>query len=659
MTDRMAELVELLNKYAYHYYVLDDPIISDREYDVLYDELTKLESESGIVLDGSPTGRVGGETLKGFKKYTHRRRLYSLDKCRSKEELLRWFEKIGSAYNSPAYSLEYKFDGLSLNLLYENGAFKTASTRGNGATGEDVTEQVKTIRTLPLRIPYKGVLEIQGEALMRKSVLREYNEKYPDDQLKNERNGASGAVRNLDPRLTARRRLDLFVYSVGYIGDEDFGEFSTQGGMIEFLKRNGFKTTEYFEVSNDTERLTALIDGIEAERNGLDYAIDGAVIKVDDLNIREELGFTDKFPRFAVAYKFEAEETTTKVLDVKWQVSRTGKVNPLAVLEPIELSGATVSRATLSNLSEIRRKDIRIGSRVFVRRSNDVIPEITGIAEQSLDATEITPPERCPSCGGPLIQDNVFIYCANPENCRAAVISRIEHYASREAADIEGLSEKTIEVFYDKLNLRSIADLYRVNPEDLMGLGGFQKKKIDNIINAVKASLKIEFPAFIYALGIENIGRKAARELASRFKNLDTLRNASEEELTALEDFGSVTASSVREYFGDEKNIKLIDGLLEAGLTISEDDKQKAEGAFSGRTAVLTGTLSAMKRGKARELIESLGGEVLDSVSSRANLVIAGADAGSKLEKARKLGIEIIGESEFLALAGIKDDNII
>lgn len=374
-SERMKELVALLNEYAYRYYTLDEPVVADAEYDRLYDELVALEQHLGYSLDDSPTKRVGDVTLKGFETVRHLGRLYSLDKCQTKEALSQWIDKLVKFCGyMPACSLEYKFDGLTINLLYRDGRLERAATRGNGIEGEDVTEQVKTIKCVPLSIDYKGVLEVQGEGIMRLSALEEYNSKEGVTPLKNARNAVAGAIRNLDPKVTASRRLEVICYNVNYI-ENDFDKGSD---MIAFLAKNKFKISDKFDLFDDKEKLIDALDGILSARDSLDFLIDGAVIKVDDTSIRDDLGYTQKFPKWAVAFKFPAQETTTTLKDVVWQVSRTGKLNPLAILEPVDLAGVTVSRATLSNISEIRRKDIKIGSRVFIRRSNDVIPEILG-----------------------------------------------------------------------------------------------------------------------------------------------------------------------------------------------------------------------------------------------------------------------------------------
>ena len=408
--DEMTSLKDRLNNLAYRYYVLDDPAVSDAEYDALYDKLVALEKSTGVVLPDSPTRRVGGKPLSKFEQVRHLGRLYSLDKCKTREELRAWMDKLCVGGKMPRVSVEYKFDGLTINLTYRDGKLVQAATRGDGVTGEVVTEQVKTIRSVPLSIPYKGVLEVQGEGIMRLSALEEYNSDPTVTPLKNARNAAAGAIRNLDPAQTAKRKLEVVCYNVNYIEGRRFDSGSE---MMAFLKEQKFKVSDMYVLADDEETVFGTLDKIESVRPTLDFLIDGAVVKADDFAMREELGYTEKFPRWAMAFKFAAEEMTTTVRDVIWQVSRTGKLNPLAVLDPVDIGGVTVSRATLNNISEIRRKDVRIGSRVFVRRSNDVIPEITGVAEQPEDAVEIEVPTICPACGSPVEVRGVFAYCTD------------------------------------------------------------------------------------------------------------------------------------------------------------------------------------------------------------------------------------------------------
>ena len=462
--DRMHELVKKLNDYAYRYYVLDDPVISDGEYDKLYDELLALEKESGVILPDSPTVRVGDKPLSKFNQVRHRGKLFSLDKCQSKEEMRAWLEKLSVDGKMPLCSVEYKFDGLTINLTYENGVLTRAATRGNGEVGEEVTAQVRTIKSVPLSIPYKGIIEVQGEGIMTLSALAAYNARPDVVPLKNARNGVAGAIRNLDPKVTADRKLDMICYNVNYIED---GNFSDGKAMLAFLKENNFKLSTYCKYCSTPDEIMDALDEIEARRDKLDFLIDGAVVKVDSTAMREELGYTQKFPRWAMAFKFASQEATTTVRDVVWQVSRTGKLNPLAVLDPVDLAGVTVSRATLSNISEIRRKDIRIGSRVFIRRSNDVIPEITGVAEHTENSREIIPPTHCPACGAPVIQDGIFIKCSNTRACANTIVSALSHFCERDAMDIEGLSDKTLELLYGLNN----SSHCRVFPVDQLGSG--------------------------------------------------------------------------------------------------------------------------------------------------------------------------------------------
>lgn len=640
--DEMRKLVDRLNEYAYRYYVLDDPAVSDAEYDALYDELLALEKSEGRVLDDSPTRRVGGRPLSGFSQVRHLGRLYSLDKCKSTEELKAWLAKLGSDGRLPRCSVEYKFDGLTINLTYRGGKLVRAATRGDGVIGEDVTEQVRTINSVPLSIPYTGTVEMQGEGIMRLSALAKYNSDPDVVPLKNARNAAAGAIRNLDPGETAKRRLEVVCYNVNYIEGKTFARGSE---MIAFLKEQKFKVSDYYLLTDSADRITEALSDIEKRRPDLDFLIDGAVVKVDDLAIRDELGYTEKFPRWAMAYKFAAEEMTTVVRDVVWQVSRTGKLNPLAVLDPVDIGGVTVSRATLNNYSEIARKGIMIGSRVFVRRSNDVIPEITGVAENGPDCREITPPDVCPACGAPVERQGVFVFCTNKDKCEPALVSRFSHFVSRDAMDIEGLSDKTLELLYSEGKIENFADLYSLTADDLVGMEGFKDKKISNILAAIEKSKHTELKRFLFALGIPNIGKKAAQQLADAFGSLEAVMAADEQALEALDDFGSVMAAGTVAFWRDEKNVKEVKDLIAGGITFEK--AKKSEGVFSGRKVVLTGSLSGYTRGDAKKLIEERGGEVADGVSKSVNLVVAGEAAGSKLDKARKLGIEVIDESEF------------
>ena len=637
--DRMRELVDTLNEYAYQYYVLDNPTVADSQYDALYDELVALEKGQNRVLADSPTRRIGGEPIKEFVQHTHIRKLYSLDKCNSFDGLRAFDEKIKKAADrAVSYTLEHKLDGLTLCLTYENGRFKCASTRGNGSIGEDVTEQVRTIKSIPATIPYKGVLEAQGEGIMRWSAFKKYNET-ADEPLKNPRNGVAGAIRNLDPKITAKRNLDILFYNVNYKSD---GELKTQAESLEFLREQHFKTGAIWK-SDSIEEIIKIIENVE--RNKLDFLIDGMVVKVDDFALREKLGYTDKFPRWAIAYKFEAEETSTELKDVVWQVGRTGKLTPLAILEPVQLCGATISKATLNNFGDILRKKVKIGSTVFLRRSNDVIPEILGIAEDR-GGTTIEAPSHCPACGVEIYENGAHIFCPNETGCVPQICGRLEHFASKDCMDIDGVSGKTLAQLYGKLGVRSATELYYLTESDLSKLDGFKAKKIANFLNSVENSKNVDLPHFINALGIPNVGKVAARDLAEHFGSIDDLAAATTEELVSIPEIGEIVASSITDYFRTHSD--LIAEFKKIGLN-PKFEKATGEGYFAGKKVVLTGKIS-MSRNQAAELLRSKGATVADTVSKDVDIVIAGEDAGSKLEKAQKLNKKIIGDKEFREL---------
>ena len=640
----MQEMVAQLNKWAYEYYVLDNPSVPDTEYDALYDKLVLLEKQTGIILPDSPTQRVGGEPLKNFVQHTHLKRLYSLDKVQSFGELKEWVEKVNKALGDVEFTVELKYDGLTINVTYRDGNFVGASTRGNGVVGEDVTEQVKTIRTVPLTIPFKGVCELQGEGIMRLSVLDKYNANHPDDALKNARNAAAGAIRNLNPKTTAERNLDVVFYSNGY---EEGLNATSQTQLVEFLKSCGMLTNFVFEKARSFEEIKAIIETIGEKRSSYDFLIDGVVIKVNDFALREELGYTDKFPRWAVAYKFDAEQVTTELQDVEWQVGRTGKLTPIGKLQAVELCGATIQRATLNNFGDITRKQLKKHALVFVRRSNDVIPEVLGAAEDG--GEEIAKPTHCPACGSVLHEVGAHLYCVNAEHCRPQIVARITHYCSKNACDIEGISDKTVELLVDKLDVKSVADLYNLTVDDLLHLEGFKLKKAQNVVNAVENSKKVGLAQFIFALGLDNVGTVTARDLASRFGSVENLSKATAEQLTAINGVGDVVADGIVQFFSESQNMEIIARLKEIGIDPTYESKVSV-GVFSGKKVVLTGSLMNYTRGQASKLIEERGGEIAGSVSKSVNLVIAGEEAGSKLDKARALGIEVIDEVAFIEM---------
>lgn len=636
---RMRELVDTLNKYAYEYYVLDNPSVPDREYDKLYDELQILEGETGVREQDSPTRRVGGEPISAFKKHEHIYRLYSLDKCVTEDELSAFDERVRKVVPDPTYTVEYKFDGLTMCLTYENGLFVRATTRGNGIVGEDVTAQALTIKSFPLKIDRKDVMEIQGEAIIRLSVLEKYNAT-ADEPLKNARNAAAGAIRNLDPKVTEKRRPEIIFYNVNYAEN---GGFDSQLEIFDFLKRNGFKTFDFLRVCKNLDEVKAAIDEIEVGRRSIDVLTDGAVVKLNSVKEREILGYTDKFPRWAAAYKFEAEEAETTVKSVRWQVGRTGKLTPLGIVEPVELAGATVRKATLNNYGDIQKKRVKIGGRVLIRRSNEVIPEILGaLGDEGKEVEKIT---VCPYCKTPVVEVGANLFCPN-EDCRPRVLAKLANFACKDGMNIDGFSEKTAGVLYDEIGVENFSELYTLDREKLVALDGFQDKKADNLLSAIEKSKNVALPNFIFALGIDGVGKKTAKDLAKKLKTLGGIANASVEELSALDDVGEVMSKSIFDYFRSEKNKNEIENLLCAGVKIAEQTEIKS-GSFSGEKVVLTGSLNSYTRSEAGKLVEERGGEIQSSVTKTTTLVIAGEAAGSKLDKAKKLGVTVIDEEEF------------
>ncbi len=648
--NRMKELVAKLTEAARAYYFGDEPILSDKDYDALYDELAALEKKTGVTLPDSPTHRVGAEALTAFEPHTHISRLWSMDKVQSVEALEEWLkrtEKLTGTENLQYY-VEYKFDGLTLNLTYRDGVLVQAATRGNGVTGEAILPQARTIKTVPLTIPYKGLLEVQGECIMRLSTLERYNAAALAP-LKNARNAAAGAIRNLDPAVTASRQLDAFFYQVGTIENPPYHD---QAEMLDFLKKNGFPVSEYLGKPHDRDALIACIKEIEEARPTLDYLIDGVLIKVGDFALREQMGYTDRFPRWAVAYKFEAEETTTTLENVTWELGRTGKLTPLAHVEPVDFYGVTVRKATLNNYGDIQRKQVAIGAKVWIRRSNDVIPEIMGrFGEPSEGEKSILRPTHCPACGSELVERGAHIFCVNRATCRPQAIARMSHFVSREAMDVEGLSEKTIAQLYDQMNVRDCADLYTLNREQVLTLEGFKERKADKLLAALEDSKHCTLDAFLHAIGIPNIGRKTARDLASAFGTLAKVQSATVEELVALPDVGDIVAQSVTEFFSFPENTAMVERLIAAGVH-PQEAAAKAEGVFTGMSIVVTGTLPTLSRKDAEELIRQQGGTAASSVSKKTAFVVAGEAAGSKLTKATSLGVEVIDEAELLRRAG-------
>lgn len=652
---RIEELAQLLNRYAYEYYSLDNPSVTDKEYDKIYDELKKLEEETAYIPLYSPTQRVGDVVLEKFNKYSHKARLWSLDKAQSFSEIQDWHNRNVKFVNEMnlrgenlpplRYVVTKKFDGLTINLTYDDeGVLTVAATRGTGETGEEVTAQVKTIKALPLKIENDSLFEIHGEAIMTQEAFKEYNNN-SEIPLKNLRNGAAGALRNLNVKETAKRKLSAFFYDIGYKEGE---QFKTYEEMLNFIKDKGFPMDDYIKYCTALEEVKKEIKYIEEIRFDLDYDIDGVVIAVDDMRTRELLGYTVKFPKWAIAYKFEAQEATTRLLTVEWNVGRSGRVGPTAILEPVELAGVTVKRATLNNMDDIKRKGVRINAEVFVRRSNDVIPEILGVVESSLEGSEeIKAPEICPSCGSHLVLDGAHYFCDNTLSCKPQMVKSIVHYACREAMNIEGFSERTAEQLFEKLDLRSIADLYRLNKDELVTLEKFGPKKAQNLLDAVEKSKECELYRFIYALGIPNVGVKTAKDLVNRFKSIDGLKAAKFDDLIQVQDVGDIVAKCVIEFFSEEKVINTISELLELGVNPRYEEKTVVASGFSGKTVVVTGTLTKYSRSEIKNKLEELGAKVSGSVSKKTDYVIAGEEAGSKLAKAEELGVAVLTEEEF------------
>ncbi|MDU2827495.1 MAG: NAD-dependent DNA ligase LigA [Clostridium perfringens] len=652
----IEELVEELNKYAYEYYVLGNSSVTDKDYDKKYYELVDLEKETGYKLPYSPTQRVGDVILPEFKKYTHKARLWSLDKAQTLEEIREWHNrnvKFLEEYNRTSdeelpplkYILTKKFDGLTINLSYdENGVLVTGATRGTGAIGEDVTAQVKTIKSIPLKIDCHDFLEIHGEAIMTTEAFEKYNSE-AETPLKNLRNGAAGALRNLNVAETAKRNLSAFFYDVGY---KEGAPFKTYMEMLNFIKTKGFPMDDYIRECKTLDEIQKEIDYIRDIRFDLNYDIDGLVIAIDDIRTRELLGYTVKFPKWAIAYKFEAQEATTKLLDVEWNVGRSGRVSPTAILEPVELAGVTVKRATLNNMDDIARKGVRLGAEVFVRRSNDVIPEIMGVVPESLEGTkEIEEPKVCPACGAHLVHEGVHIYCENTLGCKPQMVKTIVHFAGREAMNIAGFSEKTAEQLFEKLDIRDISDLYKLEYEKLLDLDKFGPKKAQNLLDAIEKSKDCTLEAFLYSLGIPNVGVKTAKDLVKRFESLENLEKATFEELVSVQDVGDIVARSIIEFFKEERTLKVINELLSLGVNPHYEKKEVLESPFMGKTVVVTGTLENYSRTSIKEKLESLGAKVSGSVSKKTDFVIAGEAAGSKYDKAKSLGITILSEEEF------------
>ncbi|MBQ6218058.1 MAG: NAD-dependent DNA ligase LigA [Erysipelotrichaceae bacterium] len=650
--ERLLQLRKLLKRYSYEYYTLDKPTIPDSEYDMLFRELQDLEAKYPELDDAdSPTRRVGFEILSEFKKITHERPMLSLGDVFSYDELRDWAKKITDVYGKVEFCAEYKIDGLAMSLTYEDGLFKQAVTRGDGITGEDVTSNVRTIQSIPMSIPYKQRYEIRGEVYMPKSSFNRVNRERianGEEEFANPRNAAAGSIRQLDSRICASRGLDGFWYHV----PNDVNS-KTHYGSLEYARKLGFIVNETTSLFNDIEDVIGFIEETAKIRHDLPYEIDGMVIKVNSYDLQAQLGFTSRIPKWAIAYKFPAEEVRTKVEDIFITVGRTGKCTPNAKLTPVKIAGTTVGFATLHNEDNIKDKDIRIGDTVIVRKAGDIIPEVVRSIKENRDGSQVpfVFPEHCPVCGGRLyrFEDEAAHYCVNSE-CKARLVYSIAHFTERNAMNIDGLGEKRVEAFLNEGLLSSFEDIYKLHNrrEDILQMEKFGEKSYDNLIAAIENSKQNSLERLINGLGIRQVGEKAAKVLAAYFKNMDTFMNASLEELSNIHDIGPITAEYIREFFNEASNVEMIHQLKMLGVNMDYIDTSTGEESlFSGKTVVLTGTLEKYSRNEATALLENLGARVSGSVSKKTDFVIYGAEAGSKLDKARTLGVTTLSEAEF------------
>ncbi len=655
-----------IERHNYLYYVKNSPEISDYEYDMLYKRLEQLELENPeFITPYSPTQRVGSDLTKEFKPVKHKVPMLSLANTYNREELYAFDKRVREALGveKVEYVTELKIDGLSVELYYKNGLLETASTRGDGITGEDITPNVKTIRSVPLTIDYKKIdkydlseIYVRGEVFMSKKEFERINRERAERGEKlfaNPRNSASGTLKLQDPRIVAQRKLDIFVY---YLLSEK-EKFHSQYENLKMLEELGFKVNPNYKLCNGIDEVLDYCAYWEERRNSLDYEIDGVVIKVNSIAWQEKLGAVAKSPRWAVSYKFKAIGAITKINKIVWQVGRTGVVTPVAELEPVFLMGSTISRATLHNYDEIKRKDIRENDYALIEKGGDVIPKVVKVFPERREPNSkpTQPPTHCPVCGSPLYfpDDEVGIYCENPE-CPAQIKGSIEHFASRGAMDIEGLGEAIVSLFVDLGFLKNYADIYELKnrADELKKIEGFGSKSVENLLNAIEESKNRPFEKVLYALGIRYVGDGTAKILAKHFGNLDALMNASEEELEQAPNIGPSIAKSVKRFFTNEKNLRIIERLRKYGLKFEIEKAEENPNIFEGKSFVLTGTLPSMTRDEAKALIEKYGGKAVSSVSKKTDYVLAGEKAGSKLEKAKKLGVKIITEDEFLEMIG-------
>ena len=651
-TDRILELRKILKEYSYQYYILDRPTVPDSEYDQLFRELEELEKKHPEMDDpDSVTKRVGFGVLDEFKKITHEKPMLSLGDVFSYDELREWSSKITNVYKDVEYCVEYKIDGLAMSLVYENGLFQQAVTRGDGITGEDVTMNVRTVHSVPMSIPYRQRYEIRGEIYMPKSsFLRVNRERIAngEEEFANPRNAAAGSIRQLDSRICASRGLDGFWYHV-----PDDVNSDTHYGSLQYARKLGFIVNDATLLFNNIDDIIEHIDKTEKIRHDLPYEIDGMVIKVNSYALQRELGFTSRIPKWAIAYKFPAEEVRTVVEDIFITVGRTGKCTPNARLRPVKVAGTTVGFATLHNEDNITDKDIRINDTVIIRKAGDIIPEVIRSIKENRDGSQVRYvfPDTCPVCGGKLyrFEDEAAHYCVNSE-CKARLVYSIAHFAERNAMNIDGLGEKRVEAFLNAGLLNSFEDIYKLHNrrDEILQLEKFGEKSFNNLIEAIENSKNNSLERLINGLGIRQVGEKASKVLAAYYGNMDALMHASFEDLSSIRDVGPVTAEYIRDFFDEPDNAEMLEQLKLFGVNMNYiDNTVSTESVFNGKTVVLTGTLDKYSRNEASELLENLGAHVSGSVSSKTDYVIYGSEAGSKLDKARQLNVTTLSEEEF------------
>ena len=647
MNERMKELVELLNRYATEYYTSDNPSVSDSEYDRLYRELVELEkAHPDQVLPESPTHRVGGKILDGFEKYSHQYPLYSLQDAFSREELDAFDARVRKELDDVTYICELKIDGLSISLTYEQGIFVAGATRGDGSIGENITENLKRVKDIPLSLPEKLDITVRGECYMPRASFDQVNQSRQENgepEFANPRNAAAGTLRQLDTAVVAKRNLATFLYQEASPSTRD-----SQEKVLKHLEQLGFVVNQRRLLAHSMDEVWAFIQEIGQERDRLPYDIDGVVIKVNDLAGQEQLGFTVKAPKWAVAYKFPAEEKEAKLLSVDWTVGRTGVVTPTANLTPVQLAGTTVSRATLHNVDYIAEKDIRKDDTVIVYKAGDIIPAVLRVVESKRVSEErLDIPTNCPSCDSKLLhfEDEVALRCINPR-CPAQIKEGLIHFASRDAMNISGLGPSIVEKLFAANLVKDVADIYRLTVEDLLLLDGIKEKSAQKLYQAIQASKENSAEKLLFGLGIRHVGSKASQLLLQNFHSIESLAQANPEEIASIESLGSVIAQSLQTYFATEGSEILLRELKESGVNLDyKGQTVAANAALSGLTVVLTGKLERLNRSEAKNKLESLGAKVTGSVSKKTDLVVAGADAGSKLQKAQELGIEIRDEA--------------